>query len=210
MRDDTERHQAEEHQQVMMREMSHRVKNSLMLVTGMLAMQARSTSVPELKRSLLDAETRVATIAAVHDHLWRQSNLDTVDLAEFLRGLCDRLAQTSIDHTVVFDANPCSIDADRAIQLALLVNELVTNAFKHAYAAGGKVDVGVRKTEERIVLSVCDQGVGLPDGFDWQQGFNNSLGMRIINGLCKQLKAEISVETKMPGVCFSLSMPVPD
>jgi PAS domain S-box-containing protein len=210
MRDDTQRHQAEEHQQVMMREMSHRVKNSLMLVTGMLAMQARSTKFPELKRSLLDAETRVATIAAVHDHLWRQSNLDTVDLAEFLRGLCDRLAQTSCNHTVVFEASACSIDADRAIQLALLVNELVTNAFKHAYAAGGKVDVGVRETDQRIVLSVCDQGVGFPDGFDWQQGSSNSLGMRIINGLCKQLKAEMSVETEMPGVCFTLSMPLPD
>lgn len=106
MRDDTERHLAEEHQQVMMREMSHRVKNSLMLVTAMLSMQARATKNPDVRRVLTDAETRVATIAAVHDHLWRQPDLETIELAAFLKDLCSRLAQTSTRHTSLLKALP--------------------------------------------------------------------------------------------------------
>ena len=83
LRDDTERHSADEHQQIMMREMSHRIKNSLALVAGLLAMQARSARQPEVERALRDAEARVGTIAQVHDQLWRQSDIETVNLADF-------------------------------------------------------------------------------------------------------------------------------
>jgi PAS domain S-box-containing protein len=208
MRDDTERHQAEEHQQVMMREMSHRVKNSLMLVTGMLAMQARGTDVTEVKRALTDAETRVATIAAMHDHLWRQPNLETIDLADFLKGLCERLAQTSDQHAIVFEGTPCRIDADRAIQVALLVNELVTNAFKHAYqSGGGRIDVRLETVAEEILLAVSDQGVGLPQGFDIRDSSHNSLGMKIVSGLVRQLKAKLVVGCATPGARFAIRLP---
>ncbi|RWY67681.1 PAS domain S-box protein [Rhizobium sp. WSM1325] len=208
MRDDTERHQAEEHQQVMMREMSHRVKNSLMLVTGMLAMQARGTDVAEVKRALTDAEARVATIAAMHDHLWRQTDLETIDLADFLEGLCERLAQTSNQHAIVFEGTPCRIDADGAIQVALLVNELVTNAFKHAYpSGGGRIDVKIETAAEEILLAVSDQGVGLPQGFDLRDSSRNSLGMKIIGGLVRQLKAKLAIEDAAPGARFAIHVP---
>ncbi|WP_313903805.1 sensor histidine kinase [Rhizobium leguminosarum] len=200
MRDDTERHQAEQHQQVMMREMSHRVKNSLMLVTGMLAMQARGTDVAEVKRALTDAGARVATIAAMHDHLWRQTDLETIDLADFLKGLCERLAQTSDQHAIVFEGTPCRIDADGAIQVALLVNELVTNAFKHADpSGGGRIDVKVETAAEEILLAVSDQGVGLPQGFDLRDSSRNSLGMKIVGGLVRQLKAKLAIEDLIVG-----------
>ena len=209
MRDDTERHLAEEHQQVMMREMSHRVKNSLMLVTGMLAMQARTTDVPDVKRVLTDAETRVATIAAVHDHLWRQPDLETIDLAAFLRDLCSRLAQTSIRHTLSFEGTPCRIDTDRAIQAALLVNELVTNAIKHAYSSGGgRVDVSINATDDVISLTVSDEGVGLPDDFDPHESSGRSLGMRVVKGLVRQLQAEFIVTRTEPGTALITKIPL--
>jgi PAS domain S-box-containing protein len=208
MRDDTERHQAEEHQQIMMREMSHRVKNSLMLVTGMLAMQARAAKIADVKRALTDAETRVATIAAVHDHLWRQPDLETVDLSDFLKGLCQRLAQTSNQHKTEFQGSPYWIDADRAIQVALLVNELVTNAFKHAYPSGaGTVNVGVETDDEAITLSVSDRGVGLPKVFDLTGGVRDSLGMRLVAGLVRQLNAGLEVKDVAPGATFIVRIP---
>ena len=208
MRDDTERHQAEEHQQVMMREMSHRVKNSLMLVTGMLAMQAKATNSTDVKHALTDAETRVATIAAVHDHLWRQPHLETLDLADFLKGLCNRLAQTSNQHTIEFEGVSCRIDPDRAIQVALLVNELVTNAFKHAYpSGGGRIDVKLDLANEAALLEVSDRGVGLPEGFDLAESARDSLGMRIVGGLAKQLKADLATKQAVPGTSFVVRIP---
>jgi PAS domain S-box-containing protein len=208
MRDDTERHLAEEHQQVMMREMSHRVKNSLMLVTAMLSMQARATDIPDVRRVLTDAETRVATIAAVHDHLWRQPDLETIELAAFLRDLCSRLAQTSIRHTLIFEGTPCHIDTDRAIQTALLVNELVTNAIKHAYpSGGGRVDVSINATDDVISLTVSDEGVGLPDDFNPHQSSGKSLGMRVVKGLVRQLHAEFFVARAAPGTALITKIP---
>jgi PAS domain S-box-containing protein len=208
MRDDTERHEAEEHQQTMLREISHRVKNSLMLVSGVLAMQARASSAPELKHALTDAQTRVLSIAQVHDHLWRQPDLETVDLGDFLKELCDRLAQTAAGNLLAVDAEPCMIDADRAIQVALLVNELVTNAFKHAFPAEkGRIVVRVRAQDNKIKLEVSDDGVGLPDGFTITGWTGTSLGMRVIGGLVQQLKSELIVDTNRPGAKFILQIP---
>ncbi|WP_064692800.1 sensor histidine kinase [Rhizobium aegyptiacum] len=208
LRDDTERHFADEHQQIMLREMSHRVKNSLALVAAMLAMQARTTKQEEVGQALRDAEARVGTIAEVHDQLWRQPQIETVDLAGFLSSLCHRLQQTTTHHTLSVDADPCTVDADRAIQIALLVNELVTNAFKHAYPeATGTVTVSARSFGEDIHLEVADCGKGLPDEVLSCDKDGKSLGMKIIRALVQQLKAELHVENQEPGTRFLIRLP---
>ncbi|MGR9424339.1 sensor histidine kinase [Rhizobium leguminosarum] len=208
LRDDTERHFADEHQQVMMREISHRVKNSLMLVAGMLAMQARLAQQPEVGRALSDAEARVGTIAQVHDQLWRQPHIETVDLADFLSSLCQRLQQSAAQYKVSVDVEPCTVDADRAIQIALLVNELVTNAFKHAYPeVPGTVTVRAQNTGEGILLEIADGGKGLPPQFSSFENDGKSLGMRVVRGLVQQLKAELQIEDQRPGARFLIRLP---
>ncbi|MGZ2421990.1 PAS domain S-box-containing protein [Rhizobium laguerreae] len=208
LRDDTERHFADEHQQVMMREISHRVKNSLMLVAGMLAMQARLAQQPEVGRALSDAEARVGTIAQVHDQLWRQPHIETVDLADFLSSLCQRLQQSAAQHNVSVDVEPCTVDADRAIQIALLVNELVTNAFKHAYPdVSGTVTVRAQNTDDAILLEIADGGKGLPPEFSSFENDGKSLGMRVVRGLVQQLKAELQIEDQRPGARFLIRLP---
>ncbi|MBB5551036.1 sensor histidine kinase [Rhizobium lentis] len=208
LRDDTERHFAEEHQQVMVREMSHRVKNSLALVAAMLAMQARSAKEPEASRALRDAEARVGTIAQVHDQLWRQPHVETVDLSEFLPNLCQRIEQSSALHTVSVDADRCVVDADRAIQIALLVNELVTNALKHAYpGVHGVITVSACGAGDEIRLEVADNGRGLPPDFSPGETNGKSLGMKIVRGLVQQLKAELRIENRQPGAGFVIRMP---
>ncbi|MBX4926310.1 PAS domain S-box-containing protein [Rhizobium binae] len=208
LRDDTERHFADEHQQIMLREMSHRVKNSLALVAAMLAMQARSARQEEVGQALRDAEARVGTIAEVHDQLWRQPHTETVDLADFLSSLCQRLEQSSSRHTVSVDADRCVIDADRAIQIALLVNELVTNSFKHAYPdVRGHVAVSARCIGEEIRFEVADDGKGLPPEFSPGERNGSSLGMKIVRGLVQQLKAELHIESREPGTGFVIRLP---
>lgn len=212
LRDETERHFAEEHQQIMLREMSHRVKNSLALVAAMLAMQARSAKQEEVGQALRDAEARVGTIAEVHDQLWRQPHTETVDLAEFLSSLCQRLQQSTSSHILSVDADPCIVDADRAIQIALLVNELVTNAFKHAYAdtdtdAAGSVTVSVRSIGNEIRLEVADSGKGLPPEVSSAENGGKSLGMKIVRALLQQLRAELHIADRQPGTGFVIRLP---
>jgi two-component sensor histidine kinase len=113
---------------VMVREISHRVKNSLMLVAVMLAMQARLAQQPEFGRAPA-MPRRAATIARLHDQLWRQPDIETVDLTDFLSNLATAAA-IGLAGSLNRRGEPCVVDADLAIQIALLVNELVTNACK--------------------------------------------------------------------------------
>jgi two-component sensor histidine kinase len=199
--------QATEHQQILTREVSHRVKNSLALVASLLGVQARAAKDDEVRRALTDAEARVATIAEVHDQLWRRGDVRQVDLSEFLGDLCEKLQETAPQHRLVFEgAGPILAPTDQAVPLGLLVNELVTNAFKYAYPAGpGEVRVSLRREGSgRILLEVADCGRGLPPDFDLARP-NGSLGMRLIRGFARQLGADMQVSS-VGGARFTFTM----
>lgn len=208
-----ERHQGDarlrdalDHQVQLTREMSHRVKNSLATVAGLLSLQARTTEDQQARDALADARSRVEAVAQVHDQLWRQPDLAAVELSGFLGSLCEKLRESAPGHAITCEAPAMPIPADLAIPLGLFVNELVTNAIKYAYPGGhGPVRVeAVPEGEGRFRLSVSDDGVGLPEGFDTAAA-RRSLGMRVIHGLARQLGGELSV-TGQGGACFSLTV----
>ena len=197
--------QAFAHQEVLTREISHRVKNSLTLVAGMLNMQGRMSADPELKRALADAQARVHTIAQVHDRLWRSHEVHTVDLAAFLHELCEELRSSATpEQVLVGDFEPVDILTDQAVPLGLLINELVTNAFKYAYPDGqGEVRVSVVRTgEKHLRLTVADDGVGLPQSFD--PTATKSLGMKLVSSLGRQLGGRSQWTNTAPGTTFVL------
>ena len=201
-----------EHQEVLTREVSHRVKNSLALVASLLGLQARAASDPRVKQAIADAEMRIGTVARVHDHLWRQPEVSIVDLSAFLRDLCANLQATApAQHCLVCEAEPIMVPTDQAIPLGLLVNELVTNAFKYAYPSGdgGEVRVRIDAHESRIRLEVSDQGVGLPAGFDahGRSSRSGSLGMRLVSGFARQLGGRLAVSSGERGARFKLDLP---
>lgn len=204
-----------EQQKVLVREVSHRVKNSLAMVAGMLRLQSRAAGDPGARRVLEEAQGRVEMVAQVHDQLWRQEDVQSVDLAAFLGGLCARLQETApAGHRVVWRLNPMVVPTDRAIPMGLLVNELVTNAFKYAYpdgapVDGGEISVAVASARENgIRIEVSDQGVGLPEDFNPADRRGNSLGMRLIHGLARQLGAELEVTAAQPrGTRVRLDVP---
>ena len=200
--------EALEHQALLTREMSHRVKNSLTSVVGLLRVQARSAPSEDVKNALQDASLRVATIAEVHDHLWRGSRIGFVDLADFMSELCKKLKSNTDGHTLHCHADPMLLSADHAIPLGLLINELVTNAVKYAYPQGsGAIEVSAREIEGHLRIEVSDHGIGLPDGFAVDQP-RASLGFKVVSGMVRQLHGQLSIVADGPGAHFLLDLPI--
>ncbi|WP_410218247.1 sensor histidine kinase [Paracoccus sp. (in: a-proteobacteria)] len=193
------------HQEILTREISHRVKNSLAMVAGLLSMQKHTVSDPTVQRVLDDAGARVMTIAQVHDRLWRANEVHMVDLAPFMEGLCDQLrASAAPGLTLSCDFAPVMLATDQAVPLALLGNELVTNAFKYAYPEGqGDVRITIQPAEQgHLRLMVCDEGQGLPPDFDAASA--SSLGMTLVTGLSRQLRGRSEWQDANPGTCYRL------
>ena len=200
--------QALEHQAMLTREMSHRVKNSLASVVGLLRVQSRSAPSEDVRSALKDAASRITTIAQVHDHLWRSTKIGYVDIADFAGELCRKLQET-VSHTVCCSFGHLMISADKAIPLGLLINELVTNAVKHAYPDGpGEIEVSGERRGDDLHVEVSDRGVGLPKDFDIDQP-RASLGFKVIKSLLAQLQGRIAVISNTPeGVTVQLDVPL--
>ncbi|GJD56668.1 sensor histidine kinase [Methylobacterium dankookense] len=209
-------------QDLLAREMSHRVKNSLAIVASLLALQARSAETgPDgeaVRAALIDARSRVEAIAGVHDQLWRQGDRDRdetpgeIDLAPFLLTLTANLQSGAPRHRLVCTVAPQRIAADQAIPIGLLVNELVTNAVKYAYPeaafpAGGEIRVRAARMAEGLALDVADDGVGLPEDFDIARA-SRSLGMRVVLNLSRQLGATLTTPRDGQGAHFHLAVPL--
>ena len=206
---DAKLQEALEHQALLTREMSHRVKNSLTSVVGLLRVQARSASSQDVKNALEDASLRVATIAQVHDHLWRGSQIGFIELSDFMNELCKKLKATAGAHPLHCHADSMLLSADHAIPLGLLINELVTNAVKYAYPNdSGVIEVSAREIDGHLHVEISDQGIGLPPDFKIDQP-RNSLGFKVVNGMVRQLQGHLKVETnRAKGAHFLLDLPI--
>jgi two-component system, sensor histidine kinase PdtaS len=197
-----------DHQAMLTREMSHRVKNSLASVVGLLRVQGRNAQSEEVQNALKDAASRITTIAEVHDHLWRSNKIGFVDIADFAGELCRKL-QGTLAHNVSCAFDPLMISADKAIPLGLLINEIVTNSAKHAYTGrSGEIQVSGERRDAELHVEVSDQGIGLPKDFDIDQP-RASLGFKVIKSLIAQLDGRIAVASNTPnGVTIQLDVPL--
>ncbi len=197
------------HQKVLTLEISHRVKNSLSIVASLLGMQARVTSSAILKQGLDDARGRVMTIAQFHDRLWRADEVHTIDLAKFMDELCSQICRSAgPGQTLKSVFTPVMVATDQAVPLALIANELITNAFKYAYPSGkGEVKVAIDHTRAGYIrLTVSDTGQGLPADFDRDSG--QSLGMKLITSFGHQLGGIWEWERTNPGTRFMMEFPI--
>jgi two-component sensor histidine kinase len=197
------------YQDLLAREMSHRVKNSLASVVGLLHVQARGTDSLDIRNALEDASSRVAAIAQVHDQLWRGSRIGFIDLADFMKQLCKQLGNNTGGQILNCHADPMLVSADHAIPLGLLINELVTNAVKYAYPGGvGVIDVSAHEIDGCLHVEISDHGVGLPQGFDIDKP-RTSLGFKVITGLLRQLQGHLAITRNEPsGARFLLELPI--
>ena len=217
--------EALEAREALLHEVNHRVKNSLQLVSSLLSLQASRSTDPELRAGLAEARSRIGVVAQVHRRLYQAGTHGRIDdLASFLRELSDdtvaaldpegRINLTFTSPTED-NANAVRAPIDRAVPLALIVSELVTNAVKYAFPddQDGTIRVSVQRAEEEggmLAISVKDDGIGLPEDFD--PTASSGVGMRVVTTLVKQLRARLEVQRASPdgGAAFKILSPLPN
>lgn len=196
-------------QRILLREMDHRIKNSLSLVASMLHLQAMETDDRSLGQYLGEAAGRVRAIARAHERLRHDPQVETLDVGRYIEGVCRDLNE-SISQCAIEAACETGIEipTDRSVATALIVNELVANAAKHAYgdSAHGRVVVTLRPDgPDRFAVSVRDFGDGTPRDADFDA--SKGLGKRLIGLLVRQIEGEIAIYSRTPGTEIAVSIP---
>jgi two-component sensor histidine kinase len=190
---------------LLLREVNHRVSNSLQLIASLLQLQSRATT-PEVKDALLEAHNRVLAVAKVHRSLYTSDNVQSVALHRYLEALTEDIQNAAGDDSssalLTLECDPIEIEPDRAVAVGVMVTELILNARKHAYPnGGGPIRVRLQAAQpHQSVLSVEDDGIGFdkpPEG--------TGLGTVIVKAMSQKLGAEIHYELKRPGTRVSVS-----
>jgi two-component sensor histidine kinase len=184
--------------EALLKELHHRVKNNLQVLMSLLEMQADGATHPAALATLAEARRRVAAIASMHELLHQKGTFSEVDLCVYSQRLIAHVISfyqkdAALRFSVVGDG--ISIDLARAVPIGLLLNELVSNACKHAFPDDirGEIELAVRRTSAGIELSIKDTGVGLPEGFDCRA--SSTLGLQLVEMLAKQLGGTVRFES---------------
>ena len=195
-------------QNMLMKEMNHRVKNSLAIVASMLNMQAREIGNPEITSRFEEAAHRVSAVARAHERLNRGHDIETVDLGTYLEDVCKDLDDSIAQCKINIDAQKNIIfPIDKSISIALTVVELIANCTKYAYPdnVGGNVWITLKKIDSKdLRLTVRDEGLGLPDDFNPRHA--KGLGMRIIAAFAQQLNSNLTFNKLNPGTEVSMKI----
>ncbi len=188
--------------EVLIKELHHRVKNNMQVISSLLGLQSRKVDDEKYRKYFEESQNRIHAMAMVHEKLYRAEDMARVDFAEYINELTRHLFYSyNVNRQTVrihLDVRDIFLGIDTAIPCAMIINELVTNAIKHAFPGGrtGELSVALVKNEEgKHHLTVSDNGVGLPEGV--AIGTMNTLGIQIVHSLTKQVRGVLS----MDGTC---------
>jgi len=217
MTDITERRSSEaqiaaslKEKEVLLKEIHHRVKNNLQVISSLLNLQAANVVDTQTLEQLRESQNRIRSMALIHERLYQSGNLARIDFGEYTRSLVGFLVRSYNVSGVQVQVEVQNIElpVNTAIPCGLVINELVSNALKYAFPneRGGVVVVGLKVTPDRTaVLSVQDDGIGLPADLDHQN--TTTLGLQLVNTLTKQLNGTIGL-IRDRGTTFSITFPV--
>uniref|UniRef100_B8DRT0 histidine kinase n=1 Tax=Nitratidesulfovibrio vulgaris (strain DSM 19637 / Miyazaki F) TaxID=883 RepID=B8DRT0_NITV9 len=190
--------------EILLREVHHRVKNNLQLIVSLLNLQAAYADGAADRERFIESRNRVASMALAHEELYRANDLASVNVADYVERLARKLAQASVDAEVelALDLPPLFLPVSAAIPCGLILNELVTNAIKHAFPGrdAGRIAIAARRHGRQVEVRVSDDGVGLPEGFDPAGGA--TLGMQLVGSLVAQLGGRLEVASGIAGASF--------
>jgi two-component sensor histidine kinase len=199
--------------EVLLREVHHRVKNNLQVISSLINLQRSRLSESDGREALRQCQARVLTIARVHELLYRADDASRIPLADYVANLVagiDDIAALAPRVRIQTDVEDVLVSVESGGPCGLILNELLTNALKHGFVGGrtGTIRVNVRRAPPReLVLEVSDDGVGLPDEFDASR--SASLGLTITRRLASQLKGELQVDAG-ERTTFRVTFPAPD
>jgi PAS domain S-box-containing protein len=219
VRDISERRAAEEiiraslrEKEAMLKEIHHRVKNNLQVTSSLIRLQAASIADSATQTMFVDAERRIQSMALVHEKLYGSTDLSRIDFADYIRSLSALLFRASAfqpgNVALEFQGHALFLSIEAAVPCGLIVNELISNALKHAFPEGkGRIDVILEESEdEQIRLTISDDGIGLPATLGDEHG--STLGLRLVRALAQQIGGDLVVTRPSKGTSFTLTFPL--
>lgn len=200
-----ERNAAHEKHRLLLRELNHRVTNHLQMITAMLALQAAGQAVASVRADFEKAIQRIHTLAGLHARLYRDETFDAIDMHAYLVDVCDGLRGAVLPDSHIelkCVATPIRLSTDQAVLIGLIVSELATNAVKYAFPPGraGRIVVRLDPDGDHAVLSVADDGVGVPTATGKA---GSGIGLGMVKGLAQQIGGTLGIESSR-GTAYTL------
>lgn len=196
---------------ILLQEIHHRVKNNLAAISGILELQSGTSDSEEVQQALCESQTRIKSMVMVHEKLYQSVSLKKIKMKTYLKELAEGISYTFTTNSSAVDiqieaSDDLELETEKVIPLGLLINELLVNAFKHAFSNQDEGIIWIKITQkgEVITLKVEDNGVGLPAGFNPDDC--DSLGMILIKVFSEQLHAKKTMQNT-PGACFVFEFP---
>jgi two-component sensor histidine kinase len=178
--------------EILLKEVHHRVKNNMQIISSILKMQERQLSDPKLKTVLEESQNRIRSMALIHENLYRNENLANILFSNYVKSLAGNLARSFAENQgkvkFIYDIDDVYLPLDFGIPCGLIINELISNAFKYAFAHKdeGTISIKLKQIEEQaFLLEVGDNGIGLPDESILKK--SDTLGMKIVSRLVQQI-----------------------
>ncbi|HEY1038808.1 MAG TPA: tetratricopeptide repeat protein [Bacteroidia bacterium] len=197
---------------VLLKEIHHRVKNNLQIISSLLSLQGGYGDSISTEELVKQSESRIKSMALIHEKLYQSDNLKEINLSDYLDSFMEQLSNLLFfkEKGISYELNveKINLDIDRIVPLGLIMNELITNSVKHAFkeTKSGKIEIKGNTNNGNFIISVTDNGKGMPEKFVLEK--TNSLGIRLIRGLANQIKAKVEIASVPGKTSFSLSIPL--
>ena len=193
--------------EVLLREIHHRVKNNLQIVSSLLNLQSQGIDNEEVQEIFKESQARVKSMAMVHEKLYQSQNLSRIQFKDYILSLVNNLLQTYLKDPSVIqlktDIDDVYIDINTAVPSGLIINEIISNSLKYAFDDDrGEIKISLKKYDEEMVLKISDNGKGFPKDFDFRS--TETLGLQLVNSLVQQLDGKIELDNTK-GVGFRIT-----
>jgi PAS domain S-box-containing protein len=199
-----------EEKEILLKEIHHRVKNNLVIISSLLNLQSNYIKDKSSRDMFLESQRRAKSMAIIHERMYQSTDLKRIDFGDYIRTLCMDLYRTYVSNPekikLHMDLEPVKVDINTAIPCGLILNELVSNAMKHAFPDDreGELNIKFYSIGKNLILSVLDNGVGFPNDIDFKK--IDSLGLNIVNSLVEQIDGEIEM-IRDGGTEFTITFP---